>query len=246
MSVQHAIQISGKLISENQVSVSFTVLPGSDPYLLGCFIAVWKGQEFQSSAEALQLVRLVANQQSGQVIFDNLNPDQQDYTIGFGLGLQTNSEVICAGLSLPLQADTSTDLQVMLSNISVIPDEIGTDFLVAQLPISFCNKVNLTSSWIALFKGGFKPGVYTTGSLMIAMNKVNPDRNSGKVVMNNIRSSLERFETYTMVLGMGFNDQGHPDFSKLVSSCTFIVWKSKIYAGQGAYTSPNSQLSVSL
>ena len=230
MSVQNAIQISGKLISENQLSVSFSALPGSDPHQLGCFIAIWNGLDFLSAAKARQVIRVAPNQQVGEVIFDDIIVDQ-DYCIGFGLGLYTNMEAICASLILPAYTAVTDELPATLSSITVIPNEIGTDFLVAQLPISFCRRVSQAGSWIALFNGSFTSNMYA-GSNVIAINKVNPYRNSGKIIMNNILGRLERFETYTLVLGMGLNHHGQPDFSKLVSSYTFIVWKSKIYAGQ--------------
>ncbi|WP_158800053.1 hypothetical protein [Pedobacter sp. L105] len=242
MSAQNTIQISGKLINENQLLVSFSVLPGSDPHELGCFIAIWKGQDFLSAAESQQVIRIGSNQQAGEVVFDDLTLGH-DYIIGFGLGLHTNTEAVCASLILPAHAAVTDELLVTLSNITVIPDEIGTDFLIAQLPVLFCRKLSRTDSWIALFNGPFTSGMYD-GSNVIAINKVNPHRNSGKIIMNNILGRLERFETYTLVLGMGLNHYGYPDFSRLVSSHTFIVWKSKIYAGHNTSGTRNNLLSM--
>ena len=237
MSSQNIIQISGKPLNDRQVSVSFTVLPGSDPFLLGCFISIWEGSQVLATGEALHTERVITRYQSGEVIFEGLDIGKKDYVIGFGLGLNTAMEAVCASLELPAGADPATNLVVRLSDIFVIPDGIGTDFLIAQLPIAFCRRTISATSWIALFEGGFKTSMYK-GEQVIAINKVNPHRNSGKIIMNNILNGLERFETYTLVLGMGVDWRGYPDFSKLVSTYTFIVWKSKIYGGEYSIFSP--------
>jgi|GEM_PF-1097260 len=243
MSSQNIIQISGKPLNDRQVSVSFTVLPGSDPFLLGCFISIWEGNHILSTKEALQTERITTRYQSGEVIFSGLAIGKKHYVVAFGLGLNTAMEIVCASLEMPAGENPAANLVVKSSEICVIPDGIGKDFLIAQLPTAFCRRTVCASSWIALFEGGFKTSMYK-GEQAIAINKVNPHRNSGKIIMNNILKGLERFETYTLVLGMGVDWRGYPDFSKLVSTYTFIVWKSKIYGGQYSIFSPKVPVSA--
>lgn len=69
---------------------------------------------------------------------------------------------------------------------------------------------------------------------MIATAKADPNQYSGSILVKNIPKGLVRFETYTLVFGQGLDKFGNLDYTKLISSCTFIVWRSKIYIGTPA------------
>ncbi|WP_367868107.1 hypothetical protein [Pedobacter sp. WC2423] len=236
MCTQGVIQLIGKPVNEKQAAVSFHLLPGSDPGAMGCFLSVWEGTRALSSAEALQTRKIISGELFGEHLFDELSIGKKNYIIGLGIAKGKESETIVATLSLSVSAILNQSLPAVCSNISVNSDHIGTDFLIAHIAGPCCNQIKANKKWIALFQGGFNPGLYN-GTNMIATSKAAPYQYSGSIIMKNIPKGLVRFETYTLIFGQGLDKFGNLDYTKLISSCTFIVWRSKIYIGASA-TSP--------
>ncbi|MBB6270305.1 hypothetical protein HDF26_000732 [Pedobacter cryoconitis] len=233
MCKQGVIQLIGKPINEEQAAVSFSLLPGSDPVAMGCFLAIWEGTAVLSTSEALQARKIGSGELFGEHTFDQLFIGKKNYIIGLGIDKGRETETIIATLSLTISAVFNQLLPAVYSNISVNADNIGTDFLIAHFTSPCCNQIKSNKKWIALFHGEFSPGIYN-GINMIATSKAAPYQYSGSIIMKNIPKGLGRFETYTLIFGQGLDKSGNLDYSKLISSCTFIVWRSKIYIGTSA------------
>lgn len=77
------------------------------------------------------------------------------------------------------------------------------------------------------------------GKDVITVTKTVTSKHSGVIMIKNIPDGLCRFGTYTLVFGMGLNEAGDPDYKMMISSYTFIVWKSSIYLGVAA-TAPGA------
>lgn len=233
MRTQSVVQLSGKPVSEKQVAVSFNLLPGSDPGALGCFISIWEGTRILSASEALQTRKINSAEISGVHLFDHLSIGRKNYIIGLGMDRARDCETIIATLSVDTSARINQSLPGAGSSLHVNSDNIGTDFLIAHLETPGGNQVKLCKKWVALFRGPFNPGGYD-GTNMIATAKADPDQHSGSIIVKNIPKGLVRFETYTLVFGQGLDKFGNLDYTKLICSCTFIVWRSKIYIGTPA------------
>ena len=236
MCTQGVIQLIGKPVNEKQVAVSFNLLPGSDPGAMGCFLSIWEGSRTLPSSDALQTRKITGGELFGEHIFDQLSIGKKNYIIGLGIDKGRATETIVATLSLATSAVFNQPLPTVCSNITVNSDNIGTDFLIAHFASPCCNQIKANKKWIALFQGEFGPGIYD-GTNMIATSKAAPYQYSGSIIMKNIPKGLVRFETYTLIFGQGLDKFGNLDYTKLISSCTFIVWRSKIYIGTSA-TSP--------
>jgi len=230
MCTQGVIQLIGKPVNEKQTAVSFNLLPGSDPGAMGCFLSVWEGTRILPSSYALQTRKITSGEIFGEHIFDNLSIGKKNYIIGLGIDMGKVTETIVATLSLTTSALFNVPLPAVCSNISVDSDHIGTDFLIAHFASPYCNQIQANKKWIALFQGEFGPGIYK-GKNMIATSKAAPYQYTGSIIMKNIPKGLARFETYTLIFGQGLDKSGNLDYTKLISSCTFIVWRSKIYIG---------------
>ncbi|KIO78093.1 hypothetical protein TH53_05740 [Pedobacter lusitanus] len=244
MCTQGVIQLIGKPVNEKQAAVSFNLLPGSDPVAMGCFLSIWEGSRTLSSSEALQTRRINSGELFGDHIFDKLSIGKKNYIVGLGIDKGRATETIVATLSLGVSAILNQPLPAVYSNISVNADNIGTDFLIAHFASPCCNQIKANKKWIALFQGEFNSAIYN-GTNMIATSKAAPYQYSGSIIMKNIPKGLARFETYTLIFGQGLDKFGDLDYTKLISSCTFIVWRSKIYIGASA-TSPFSASSPTL
>lgn len=236
MCTQGVIQLIGKPVNEKQAAVSFNLLPGSDPGTMGCFLSIWEGTRVLSASEALQTRKIISGELFGEHLFDALSIGKKNYMIGLGIDKGRETETIVATLSINISALLNHPLPAVCSHISVNSDNIGTDFLIAHFAGPCCNQIKANKKWIALFQGEFNPGLYD-GTNMIATSKAAPYQYSGSIIMKNIPKGLARFETYTLIFGQGLDKFGNLDYSKLISSCTFIVWRSKIYIGASA-TSP--------
>jgi hypothetical protein len=236
MCTKGVIQLIGKPINEKQTAVSFNLLPGSDPGAMRCFLSIWEGTHTLSSSDALQTRKITSSELFGEHIFDQLSIGKKNYIIGLGIDMGMATETIVATLSLTRSAIFNLPLPAVCSNISVDSDHIGTDFLIAHFTSPYCNQIKANKKWIALFQGEFTPGIYN-GTNMIATSKAAPYQHAGSIMMKNIPKGLARFETYTLIFGQGLDKSGNLDYTKLISSCTFIVWRSKIYIGASA-TSP--------
>ncbi|RAJ35564.1 hypothetical protein [Pedobacter cryoconitis] len=244
MCTQGVIQLIGKPVNEKQASISFNLLPGSDPVAMGCFLAIWEGTRALSTSEALQTRKIISGELFGEHLFGALSIGKKNYIIGLGIDKGKTTETIVATLSLSTSAILNQPLPAVCSNISVNADNIGTDFLIAHFSSPCCNQIKANKKWIALFQGEFNPGFYD-GTNMIATSKAAPYQYSGSIIMKNIPKGLGRFETYTLIFGQGLDKFGNLDYTKLISSCTFIVWRSKIYIGASATNpllSPSSVL----
>ncbi|QNK63714.1 hypothetical protein H7F33_04235 [Pedobacter sp. PAMC26386] len=233
MCTQGVIQLIGKAVNEKQAAVSFHLLPGSNPEAMGCFLAIWEGNRSLSTSEALSIRRIKSNELFGEHLFDQLSIGRKNYTIGLGIDKGRETETIVATLSLAVSALLNHPLPTVCSNIRVNADNIGTDFLIAHFNSPCCNQIKANKKWIALFHGEFNPSLYNETN-MIATSKAAPYQYSGSIIMKNIPKGLARFETYTLIFGQGLDKFGNLDYNKLISSCTFIVWRSKIYIGTSA------------
>lgn len=236
--MQGVIQISGKPVNNKQLIVSFNVLPGSDPDAMGYFISIWEGNYIQSEKLTLQTIKITTKNQSGEVLFDQLAIGKKSYIVGLGIKSATGEQQICATLSVPANATSKMFLPARLSNIMVKADHIGTNFLIAQFATPCDNQSRINKNWIALFHGKFSADMYQ-GTNVITVTKAVTNKHSGVIMMKNIPNGLSRFGTYTLIFGTGLDSSGNPDYKMLISSHTFIVWKSSIYLGV-AVTAPGA------
>lgn len=251
MSALGVIKLSGKPISSKQVLVSFQALPGTNPAEQGHFISIWKGRKVLGPAMALFTHMISTSCQSDQVVFNDLAIGDQEYIIGYGIDGHEGMETICATLLLSLNAETGRVLPASMSDVFVSPDHIGTDALLAHLAIPFYYQDKHSFKWIALFQGDFHEHMYS-GVKVMGVSKCFMPQNCETILMRNIPERLIRFETYTLVHGIGLDARGGPDYTKLISYHTFVVWKSSIYIGTGdqylpgipkkTYPGANSQL----
>jgi len=236
MCTHGAITIIGKPINSKQLLVSFEVLPGTDPCGQGHFVAIWEGRKVLSSAEALHTHMVSSCGTTGQLLFNELAIGKKEYMIGYGIDGYAGMETICATLTLPAAAKTGVILPANLSNVFVSPDHIGTDVLLAQLSIPFYYQERHSFKWIALFQGEFNDQM-CHGKNVLAVSKSFIPQHCGSILLKNIPGRLSRFETYTLVHGIGLDAFGGPDYSKQISYYTFIVWRSNIYIGTRGFSS---------
>lgn len=244
MSMQGVIQISGKPVNNKQLIISFNVLPGSNPDAMGYYISIWEGNYIQSAKFALQTIKITTSNQSGEVLFDQLSIGKESYIVGLGIKRAGGEHQICATLSIPANASSKMFLPAKLSNIMVSADHIGTNFLIAQFATPCHNQPRINNNWIALFHGKFTPDMYQ-GTNVITVTKAVTNQPTGVIMMKNIPNGLSRFGTYTLVFGMGLDSSGNPDYKMLISSHTFIVWKSSIYLGVAVTAQRAAQHTVS-
>lgn len=230
MSTQGVIKISGKPINTKQLLVSYSILPESNADKMGYFISIWEGKQVGAEEKALKTLKIKTKLQSGRVSFEELSLDKKDYIVGFGC-CSSAGRCICATLTFSANVDAELAITTSLSTVFVPADCIGTNFLIANFitPLS----LNKSSNWIAVFPGAFKPDFYE-GANVLAFTKAAVNQNSGVIIMKDIPKHLSRFGTYTVVLGMGLDKFGNPDYKTLMSSHTFIVWKSSFYVASSA------------
>lgn len=225
---QSVIQFSGKAINKTQVGVSFTLFPGCNAAELGCYISVWQGSEICSAAEAVHKQMILIPNHSGEITLENLRISEQDYVIGLGLHGNSTEETIYCCLKLEAGAVVNKPLAAILSNVSVSSAEIGTDFLVAQIESPNFDEVKIDQGWIALFPGKYKDTM-KQGINVIATSNTTGSQHPEKIIMKNIPNGLSRFETYTIIYGVGLDHFNEPAYHKMIGTYTFIVWRSKIY-----------------
>jgi hypothetical protein len=151
--------------------------------------------------------------------------------IGYGLDGYDGMQTVCATLTLSAGARIGVILPANCSDVFVSPDDIGTDFLLAQLAIPFYYQEKYSFKWIALFNGEFNEHMYRGANVMVESICYIP-QNCGSILMTNIPGKLTRLETYTVVHGIGLDEDGRPDYSKLISYHTFTVWRPQIYMGK--------------
>jgi hypothetical protein len=228
MPTQSVIQFSGKAINKTQVVVSFTLFPGSNAAELGCYVAVWQGSEICTSAEAVQKHVILTQNHSGEITLDNLLMSGQDYVIGLGLHAGSIEETIYSCLKVDAGSVINKPLTAILSNVSVSSADIGTDFLVAKIESPNFDEVKIDQGWIALFPGKYKETM-KDGINVVAISNTTVGQHPEKIIMKNIPNGLSRFETYTIIYGVGLNQANEPDYQKMIGTYTFIVWRSKIY-----------------
>ena len=231
MSTQGVIKISGKPINAKQLIVSYSMLPESDADEMGYFISIWEGKQPGAEEQALKTLKIKTGLQVGRVSFEELSLDKKDYVVGFSIS-GAAGRCICATLNFSANVDAELAITTSLSNVFVPADRIGTNFLIANFitPLS----LNKSSNWIALFPGAFKSDFYD-GANVLGFAKAAVNQNSGVIIMKDIPKHLSRFGTYTVVLGMGLDKFGNPDYKTLMSSHTFIVWKSSFYVASSAF-----------
>lgn len=228
MPTKSVIQFSGKATSKTQVVVSYTLLAGCNAAELGCYISVWQGSEICTSAEAVHKQMILSPNHSGQITLEHLFVSGQDYVIGLGLYGNSAEETIYCCLKLEATAVINRPLAAVLSNVSVSSSDIGTDFLVAHIESPNFDEVKIDQGWIALFSGKYKESM-KQGVNVIATSKTTVSQHPEKIIMKNIPNGLSRFETYTILYGVGLDQANEPDFQRMVGTYTFIVWRSKIY-----------------
>ncbi|SEA40022.1 hypothetical protein [Pedobacter hartonius] len=205
-------------------------MPGTEPCKQGHFVAILEGREVLSSAEALHTHIVCSTGMCGQLLFNDLAIGKKEYIVGYGIDGYAGMETICATLILPAAAKKGVILPANLSNVFVSPDHIGTDLILAQLSIPFYYQERYSFKWIALFPGEFNDQM-CHGKNVLAVSKSYIPQHCGNILLKNIPERLSRFETYTLVHGIGLDAFHVPDYSKQVSYCTFIVWRSNVYIG---------------
>lgn len=230
MSKRGVIRISGKSINSSQLLVSFETLPGTDPKALGHFISVWEGENVLSQAEVIFTQMISTSSSRDEIILSMPYRGEKDCIIGYGVDGYEEMETICATLKFSGSVKTGVMLPSHLSDVFVNQDAIGTDSLIAQLSIPLYYQEKSSFKWIALFHGEFNTQMFL-GTNLLASSKCFVPQNCAAILMNDIPEGLVRYETYTLMHGIGLNAIGDPDFSKTVSYHTFIVWKSNIYLG---------------
>lgn len=224
------ISVSGKSINSRQLQVSFVGLPGTSPHQLGHFIAVWEGKNMLNQTEAIFTQLITTSISSGDIIIQDLAIGERDYVIGYGVNGYGGMDTFCAMLTLSKSAKAGDVLPAYLSSVFVNQDAIGTDSLIAQLSAPFSHQNKSSYKWIALFHGEFNEQIYT-GSNVVAVSKCFVPQTCTSIFMNHIPERLARYETYTLIHGVGLNHHGQPDYARLNSYHTFIVWKSNLYIG---------------
>lgn len=221
------IHFSGKPINEKQVEVTFRLLPGSGAADLGCYLAVWEGNQPGLLSEALCIRKVEADTASGIVVLNDFAIGRKNYIIGLGLYMDTADDIICACLEIPSDVLIHTPLNALLSQIMVFAENIGTDFLIARIQTPPVAAANDDYRWIALFPGKFKADMRR--GVNVITSKYLSVRYPSKITLKDIPNGLSRFETYTLVYGVGSDKEGYPDYDKIIGTCTFIVWRSRIY-----------------
>lgn len=214
---QFSIRLNGQVEDGTMISLNFNALPGANPSTLGYFVAIWQGNQIQDLSTALQTQNITTTTQAGSAIFENLNLSNLDYIIGFGVNNE-NDVSICATIEVPQGSEIGQLLEGDLSSISL--QSQSSDSLVARFKTPEYNIPAENKNWIALFKGGLTANMYK-GINVISTTLMTNDTNTGTAAMKNIPGGLIRNAKYTLVYGIGLDEDGKPDFSNLVSATQF-------------------------
>lgn len=188
---------------------------------MGYFIAIWQGSQILGLSVAFQTQKIYVDNQTGSANFEGLSLQNQDYIIAFGVNFQ-NGNTICSTLYVPQNLQPNDPLTPSLSSVIVLEEGIGINSLVANYTTPLGNIPKLNANWIALFQGPFTANCFY-GAGVIASAVATSDNNIGVIAMNNIPNGLERFQTYTIVYGMGSKRNGEPNYNDIISYYTFTV-----------------------
>lgn len=207
-----SIQLAGSVPSGTTINIEYQALQGANPKELGYFVAIWQGTQIMGLDTAIDSHDIEGTSVDGDFNFDGLELATQNYTVGFGVNNEDGT-TICATLAIPAGNE-----EVTSSLSSVTLNSRRSNSLTANYTTPAYNRPKTNKNWIALFQGGFTANMYK-GINVVKTAMVSSDNNIGTASLSGV--TFIRNQSYTLVYGMGLDNNGNPNFSNLISAVEF-------------------------
>jgi hypothetical protein len=154
---QYQTVVSVPVISADSILVAYTSLPSNRPNTYGNYVAIWQNaNQIPWDQDPLKLTTIPSDQQRGNVLFDGLTIEKNDYILGYGVGpAKADSQKygnICSTIYLPMGSDTDPS-GIVVTLPSLVLKFVGQNAVMVQfnMPSNYTPATN--KAWMGLWRG---------------------------------------------------------------------------------------------